>query len=328
MSLNKLDNKTIRMLSIMGQRGSFGYGVSEFVNHNDRIITLTGDLLITSGLERLYKSRPELVINVGIAEQNMISVAAGMSDLGFIPFATTFSNFASLRANEQIRHFAGVLNYNFKVVGFGAGFAMGMFGTTHYATEDISSIAAIPNLVILSPSDCLMVIKCIDFAVNHNGPVYLRLTGGMNHPIVYNEDSIIDISSPIQHLSGRDIVIFATGILVSKLLAINEKLINAGIFITVFDVVVIKPFPKSLLLENLDTKILMTAEEHSVIGGLGAVVSEALAELNSHPKLYKIGTNDNFEKAGYYEYMLEVHGLSEDGLLTNIISIAKKEGLL
>jgi transketolase len=324
----KIDKKTIRTLSIMGQRGSFGFGIQELVIHDDRVLALTGDLLITSGLERLKNSNPERVINVGIAEQNMISVAAGLSDIGYVPFATTFSNFASLRANEQIRHFAGVLNCNLKIVGFGAGFAMGMFGTTHYALEDISAIRAIPNLVILSPSDCLMVVKCVEYSLHHNGPMYIRLTGSMNHPIVYKDDASYDVSYPIKHFDGKDIVIFATGILVSNFIAINENLLSLGISITLYDVLMINPLPKDVILKNLDSKIIITAEEHSIFGGLGSTISDILSGVSKHPKLYKIGTPSKYEKAGYYEYMLRSHGLDQDGIFETVKVIAKSEGLI
>jgi transketolase len=178
-------NRTvIRTLSILGQRGAFGYALTELAKENEDIIALTADLRTTSGLDRFYNEYPERIINVGIAEQNMIGIAAGMATMNFTPFATTFSNFASLRSCEQMRHFMGYMNENIKIIGFGGGFAMGMFGITHYGIEDISAIRAIPNIAILSPADCLEAAKATIASYHHNGPVFVRLTGVMNQPIL------------------------------------------------------------------------------------------------------------------------------------------------
>src|SRR5665647_3545691 len=144
MKFNPVD---IRTWSILGPRGAFGVALTELAKENEKIIALTADLGITSGLERFKNSFPDRFYNVGIAEQNLIGVSAGFAAGGFVPYCTTFSNFAAMRSCEQIRHYLGYMKENVKVVGFGAGFAMGMFGTTHYGIEDISAIRGIPNTV-------------------------------------------------------------------------------------------------------------------------------------------------------------------------------------
>ncbi|XFA99096.1 transketolase family protein [Candidatus Izemoplasma sp. B36] len=316
----------IRFLSILGQRGAFGYALTELVKEKSDIIALTGDLCITSGLERFYKKYPDKLINAGIAEQNLFSISAGMATMDYVPFATTFSNFAALRSNEQIRHFAGYLNENIKIVGFGAGFAMGMFGTTHYAIEDISAIRSIPNLTIFSPADCLEVAKVTEAAYNIKGPVYIRLTGVMNHPIVYKDNYNFEVGKSIRFFNGKDIAIFATGIMVSKAIKLKKFFDESNIGVTIFNIHTIKPFDKTSILESLNFKLIVSLEEHSVIGGLGSVIADNLCNFVEHPKLLKIGTKKEYQKAGDYEYMLNANDLSNDEIYMKIIEIYNIEG--
>jgi transketolase len=157
----------------LGAKGAFGVALSELAKENEKVIALTADLGITSGLERFKASFPDRFYNVGIAEQNLIGVSAGFAAGGFTPYCTTFSNFAALRSCEQIRHFLGYMKENVRVVGLGAGFAMGMFGTTHYGIEDIAAIRGVPNITILSPADCTETVKAVMASSSYNGPVYI-----------------------------------------------------------------------------------------------------------------------------------------------------------
>lgn len=310
---------TIRTLAILGQRGAFGYALTELAKENDEIIALTADLRTTSGLDRLNNAYPERVINIGIAEQNMIGIAAGMSTLGYVTFATTFANFASLRSCEQMRHFMGYMQENIKIVGFGGGFAMGMFGITHYGIEDIASIRAISNLTILSPADCLETAKVTIAAFEFKGPVYIRLTGIMNHPIVYKEDYEFEIGKAIQMKAGRDIAIFATGGMVYQSLEASNQLEELGISCKVVNVHTIKPIDKEAIYNALDTKLIVTAEEHSVIGGLGSTIAEILSELKEKPPQLIIGVSSEYKSAGSYEYMLEQYGLTNNFIVDKIL---------
>jgi len=314
---------TIRTLSILGQRGAFGYALNELAKENEQIIALTSDLRTTSGLDRFNNAYPERVINVGIAEQNMIGIASGLSTLGFIPFATTFANFASLRACEQMRHHMGYMRENIKIVGFGGGFAMGMFGITHYGIEDVSSIRSIPNIAILSPADSLETVKATIAAARHKGPVYLRLTGVMNQPMVYKEDYDYEIGKAIQLRDGTDIAIFATGGMVHHALQAAEQLDKTGISCKVVNVHTIIPIDKQAIMNSLGVKLLVTVEEHSRIGGLGSTVAEVLTELDEKPPQLLIGVSNEYKPAGSYEYMLEQYGLNS---LTITEKILKRYG--
>ena len=202
---------------MLGQRGAFGVALEKMKEKNEDIVALSADLCNTSGLDRFAAKYPNCFLNVGIAEQNLLGIAAGMADYGKIPFATTFANFALLRACEMVRHFMGYMCCNIKLVGLGAGFSMEYFGTTHYGIEDISTIRAIPNIVILSPADGLEVVKCVEAAILHEGPVYIRLTGTMNQPIVHRENFNFQIGKAIELTSGEDVAIIATGTMVAEI---------------------------------------------------------------------------------------------------------------
>lgn len=310
---------TIRTLSILGQRGAFGYALTELAKEDDEIIALTADLCTTSGLDRFNNAYPERVVNVGIAEQNMVGIAAGMSTLGFITFATTFANFASLRSCEQMRHYMGYMKENIKIVGFGGGFAMGMFGITHYGIEDIASIRSIPNITILSPADCLETAKATIAAYRLKGPVYLRLTGVMNHPIIYKEDYDFKIGEAITLKEGKDIAIFATGGMVHQTILASEKLAELGISCKVINIHTIKPIDVEAIYNSLDVKLIVTVEEHSVIGGLGSSVAEILSKLKERPPQLMIGVSPEYKSAGSYDYMLEQYGLTHNFITDKII---------
>lgn len=312
--------KNNRMLSLLGQRGTFGTVLHDAAATDDRIIALSADLTRTSGLERFAADYPDRFINVGIAEEYAVAVAAGLADKGKIPFVTTFSNFAAQRANEFVRHFMAYMNCNVKLVGLSSGFAMELFGNTHYGLEDVAVLRSFPNIEILSPCDCLELAKCIEYCISHTGPVYLRLSGRMNNPIVNKADYEFTVGKGIRLFEGRDAVVFATGSMVFPAVRASKKLAEEGIGVTVVNMHTIKPFDAGIVRECREFPLIMTVEEHSVTGGLGSAVSEVLAEYRSHGRLIRLGTGDSYLKAGRYEYMLEKHGLTAENI-TEIIKM-------
>lgn len=310
--------KNNRMLSLLGQRGAFGTVLNEVAKDNDRIVAMSADLARVSGLDGFIRNYPERYINVGIAEENAVGMAAGIADAGKIPFITTFANFATLRANEFVRHFMSYMNCNVKLVGLASGFAMELFGTTHYGVEDVAVIRSMPNLTILSPSDSLEVAKCVEAAVKLDGPVYLRLSGKMNNPIVHKTDYDFKIGKAVVEYEGDVCVVFATGSMVSVALKAAKELDREGISIKVVNMHTIKPIDRECILENRDKKLMISIEEHSHIGGLGTAISEVLSEEGYDGRLLRIGTGDSYKKAGTYEYMLEQHGLTVSNLIGKI----------
>lgn len=315
-----INSMNSRMFSKLGSRGAFGVCLLEIAEEYDNIIALSADLCNTSGLDRFRNTFPERFINVGIAEQNMIGIAAGLANEGYIPFATTFSNFISLRSCEQVRHFLGYMKQNVKLVGLASGFAMGMFGNTHYGIEDIAIMRSIPNITILSPADSSEVAKATKATAVFNGPVYLRLTGAMNNPIVYKDDYTFEIGKAITLKEGTDIAIIATGTMVYNSLKAAEIMENNGLSVAVIDMHTIKPLDTEAIDEACaKTKLIVTVEEHSVIGGLGGAVAEYSNSKNITPPQLILGISDTFKRAGDYNYMLEQNRLQPEQLAKRII---------
>lgn len=299
-----------RFWSILGPRGAFGVALLEIAKGNEKVMAVTADLAITAGLDRFKKDYPNRLINTGIAEQNMIGVAAAFANEGFIPFAISFANFSVLRACEATRHFLGYMQRNVKLVGLSSGFAMGMFGNTHYGIEDIAIIRAIPGITILSPADSTEVVKATEAASNFNGPVYLRLTGVMNNPIVYKEDYNFKIGKAITLTEEGDITVFATGSMVYNSLEAAKILKDKQINVCVINIHTIKPLDKECIdVKNKQSKLLVSVEEHSKIGGLGGAIAEHLCSYTNHAPLLRLGISDQFRPAGDYKYLLEQNEL-------------------
>ncbi len=308
-----------RMYSLLGQRGTFGVNLNDVADENPSVIAITSDLTRTSGLERFSENHPDRFYNVGIAEQNSIGFAAGLADNGYIPFVTTFSNFSALRSNEFVRHYMAYMKCNIKLVGLGSGFAMELFGNTHYGVEDIGAVRSFPNIEILSPCDGLEVARCVEYCAENEGPVYLRLSGRANNPIV-NKDPDYDFrpGKAITLADGSDVIIYATGSMVANALKASKELGARGISAGVVNVHTIKPIDADLIEKNRGAKLIVSVEEHSVIGGLGSAVSEVLASMRSAPPLLRLGVKDRYIKAGRYEYMLSQNGLDVPGIVDSV----------
>ena len=319
------DKVKIRSFSLLGQRGTFGTVLKTLAADNDRIIALSADLTRTSGLEQFAELYPNRLYNVGIAEENAVGMAAGLADQGYIPFISTFANFATLRSNEFVRHFMAYMKCNVKLIGLGSGFAMELFGNTHYGLEDISTIRSMPNLMIFSPADGLEVAKIVEYAVYNEGPMYIRLSGKMNNPMVHKNDFEFVPGKMIKIADGDDVVIYATGSMVSVALRASKSLLEFGISASVYDVHTIKPFDSETVIDNAGKKLVVTIEEHCKTGGLGSAVAEVVASQTRHGKLLRLGTGDRYEAAGNYDYMLQVHGLTENGAVNAIVQYLSEE---
>ena len=193
-----ITSANIRTWSRLGQRGAiFGTALGELAKNDPKICVVTADLGLLSGLERFRAAYPERYINTGIAEQNLVGIAAGLAKEGNCVFATTYATFITMRSFEQIRHNLGYLGYKVIIVGSSAGVVMGMSGNTHYAIEDIALMRAIPNMTVLSPADSGEAVKMVEALVGTDGPAYLRLTGELNCPVVYKEDYPFEIGKGI-----------------------------------------------------------------------------------------------------------------------------------
>lgn len=306
-----INSTNIRVWSKLGSRGTFGVTMMELGQTIDNLMVLTADLSTTSGLDRFKNTYPEKFLNVGIAEQNMVGIAAGMAKEGKNVFATTFATFAAMRSYEQIRVHMGYMGLNVKVVGLASGMAMGMFGNTHYGIEDIALMRAVPGLTVLSPADGAEVVKTVIAAAEYHGPIYIRLTGIMNNPIVYKEDYDFTIGKSVTLKEGTDITIIATGTMVYESLVAAKMLEDNAISATVVDMHTIKPLDTSIIEKACKTsKLIVTVEEHSIIGGLGGAVAEYKSGIANAPTHLFIGLPDMFGENGDYKYLLEKYKLT------------------
>lgn len=315
----EINHATARTCSMLGQRGSlFGLAALEAAQADERFVLLTADLATLSGMDRYCRTYPSQFVNVGIAEQNMLGIAAGMAAEGYHPVVTTYATFVTMRSCEQIRHYLGYMKQKVVVVGSGAGLSQGFAGNTHYTIEDISMMRAIPHLQILSPADAASAVKLFTCALESESPVYMRLTGNLNCPIVYKEETTFDIGGSHIICEGDDIVIFACGTMVSTALKAAEMLKTNGKSVRVVDMYSIKPLDKAVIMDSRKAQLFVTLEEHSVLGGLGAAVAEVVAEQSGMPRLLRLGIADAFDLAGDYAGLLEQNKLTPEHISRNI----------
>lgn len=286
---------------------------------DDKVVVLTADLTFYSGLERFKKEYPDRLYNIGIAEQNMVGIAAGMAKEGLKPFATTYASFATTRCLDQVKVNMSYMNLGIKMVGLTSGASVGILGATHMGHEDIAIVRSMPNVVVLSPADCTETYKATIAAAKCNCPVYLRLTGTMNNPSVYMEDYEFEIGKAIKLKDGKDICIIATGTMVYNSLKAAEELEKENISCRVLNIHTIKPMDKEAILEAMDFKLIVTVEEHSVMGGLGSAISEILSNYENSPPQYTLGFEDKYPHAGEYSYLIEQYGLTKKQIAKKIM---------
>lgn len=285
----------------------------DLAKDDDRILALVADngAIVYDKFRRDFSDR---FINFGIAEANMVSVAAGLASCGKIPFAYTISCFITMRAFEQVRNDVCLQKMNVKLVGIGAGFAYSSLGPTHHATKDIALMRTLPNMTILSPCDPLESKKATNLAAEINGPVYLRLaTGGS--PEIYKEDYELELGKGVVLREGNDITLITTGAITKEVLEAADELKKHGIKSRVVNMHTIKPIDKEIILRGAkDTGAVLTIEEHTIFGGLGSAVCEVILEECHYPvKFKRLGLEGVFAK-GYGSYcdMKEMNGLSKN----------------
>ena len=277
-------------------RGSFAIAIEEIAAQDNELVVMTADLTTLTGLSRFKEKFPKQFLNIGIAEQNMICIAAGMAKEGKNVFVTTYANFLAMRSYEQIRVQLGYMGFNVKVIGSGSGLAMGMSGNTHYGIEDIALMRAIPGLMVVSPADGAETVKVITEAAKYHGPIYVRLSGVMNNPIVYTEEYPFEFGKAIQLRNGSDVAIVATGTMVYESLIAADILRGKGISASVIDMHTIKPLDTSMIHDICShSNLIVTVEEHSV-----TVAWWRSNECSGIPnnKKEKIGIPDTFQKRG------------------------------
>lgn len=307
---------SVRQWSRVGPRGMYGQAVLDVATSNERVVALSADLGNSSGLDRFKNTFPDRFLNVGIAEQNLIGVAAGIAKEGFVPFASSFAPFISMRASEQVRMNMGYMNLNVKAVGIGSGLAMGFLGNSHFGLEDVAVMRSIPGITIVSPADCAEIVKTVEAAANFEGPMYIRLTGSVNCPVVYDQDYDFQIGNALRLRDGSQVALIAAGSMVAVSLAAANELEARGVSAAVYNFHTIKPLDESTLQEICrHFSHIVTVEEHSIVGGLGGAIAESTARSADRPLHLIIGLPDSWEETGDYGYLLTHHGLTVDHIV-------------
>lgn len=303
------------MTEMKATREAYGEALKELGKINEDIVVLDADLSGSTKTAMFAKEYPERFFNVGIAEQNLMATAAGLSTTGKIPFASTFAVFATGRAFEVIRNSICYPKLNVKIAASHAGLTVGEDGATHQAIEDLSLMRSLPNMVVLNPADAVETKKCIFKAAEYNGPVYIRL-GRAKVPMIFDEEDYeFEIGKSVTLRDGKDITIVATGIMVAKALEASEMLEKQGISARVINMSTIKPIDKDAIITAAkETQGIITVEEHSIIGGLGSAVAEVVVE-NCPAPVHRIGINDTFGESGTGDVLLEEYGLTKEHIV-------------
>lgn len=308
-------------IKIKSTREAFGKALVEFGRENPNIVAIDADLSCSTQTKLFAKEFPERFFNAGIAEQDAMGVAAGLSTCGKIPFVATFSVFAAGRAWDQIRNGICYPNFNVKIVGTHGGITVGEDGATHQALEDVALMRTIPNMTVLVPSDEVEVRAAVKFAVEHNGPVYIRISR-TSLPTLFNQENYHLEYGRAQLLNtGWNITLVSNGETLIEAFKCAELLKNKGITADIINYPFVKPFDKDILLKSaVKTKKVMVIENHSVIGGLGAAVCECLSE-NMPTWVKRIGTNDVFGQSGQSSELMSKYGLVAEEFVSEALKL-------
>jgi len=323
MNFNSTDAK---QWSRMGPRAMFGQFMINIAKKNKKLIVLSADLGRSSGLARFKTEFPNQYISIGISEQNLVGVAAGLAGEGFKVFITSFAPFLSMRASEQIRMNLGYMKHNVNLVALGSGLAMGFLGNSHFGLEDIAIMRTIPNLNVTCPADCSELGKVLDdYASNDRGPSYIRLTGVPGSKNVYDKNYKYKFGKNITITKGKDILILSHGSILGQVKTSVESLKKINISVQLVNVISLKPMDKSVITLLKKYKKIITIEEHTSVGGLGSIISEKILKNNFKSKLFSFSLPDKFGPTGTYDYLLNYHGLNSDSITKKIIKLVKKK---
>lgn len=296
------------MADKIATREAYGKALAEFGAEYENLVVLDADLAAATKTGVFKKAFPERFFDCGIAENNMIGVAVGLSLSGKIPFASSFAMFAAGRSFEQVRNSIGYPHCNVKIGATHAGITVGEDGATHQCCEDIALMRTIPGMVILNPADAVEARLAVKAAIEYNGPVYLRF-GRMAVPVIYGDDYKFEIGRGVKLADGKDVSLIATGIEVEQALLARELLASEGISASVVNIPTIKPLDEELVIAEANAcGAVVTCEEHTVIGGLGAAVAECLSEKRPTPVL-RVGVNDVFGRSGPAKELVSYFGL-------------------
>lgn len=307
------------MAEKIATREAYGNALVEFGNEYENLVVLDADLAEATKTCKFKAAHPDRFFDCGIAEGNMMGVAAGLAASGYIPFASSFAMFAAGRAFEQVRNMIGYPHLNVKIGATHAGLTVGEDGATHQCNEDIALMRTIPGMTIINPADAVEAKAAVKAAIEFKGPVYLRF-GRFAVPTINSEDYTFELGRGVELCDGKDVSIVASGLTVHMALEAAELLKADGISARVINIHTIKPIDADILVKAAkETGAIVTAEEHSIIGGLGSAVAEVLSEKCPVP-MRRIGVGDKFGKSGQVPDLLKEYGITAE----NIVAKAKE----
>ena len=305
-------------------RKAFGKTLAEIGELNEKIVVMDADLACSTQTKIFADKFPDRFFDCGIAEQNMLATAAGLASEGKIPFVASFAVFVTGRTYDQIRNGICYPNFNVKIVGTHGGITVGEDGATHQALEDISLMRGLPHMTVIVPADCKECQEAIKYAALHEGPTYIRIPRS-NVPDIFDENYSFNIQKAVIVEEGTDASIFTNGETLAEVLLAAEELKKENINLEVINVPVVKPLDSQTVIESVKkTKLAITIENHSIIGGLGSAICETLSD-KLPSKAYRIGVNDEFGQSGTAEELIEHYGLDSKTLATKIKTMINKE---
>lgn len=308
----KFDDKILKQMAMFGQAPSiFGMCLPKLIESHPEIIVLAADQANPAGLDSFRTKYPEHFLNVGIAEQNMIGMAAGIAEIGKRPVCVAQACFITMRSYEPIRQFCGYMRIPLILVGISSGFGLTLMGNTHYSLEDIALMRTVPGMSVVCPANPQEAVEAFGEALVHDVPVYIRLNGFKETQLPMSEES-----SNVIH-QGNDVNLIATGSMVANALKTSEILHEQGIQARVFNAKIVAPLSP----EALDSlaPLTITVEEHRLVGGLGDAVAAKISESNLRTRLIKMGVNPAFPHPGSYKYLLEQSGLLPEQIAKKVI---------
>ena len=308
----KVTKGLLRSWSRLGQRATFfGIAIPEIAKVNEDVMVVTADLAQLSNLTGFAEKYPDQFLNVGIAEQNMIGVSAGLAMEGYNVYATTYASFIAVRDLEHVRQHLSNLHLNVKLIGTAAGVVAARSGVAHWASEDVTFMRALPGMTVMSAADSLEAYLMAMYSVNHKGPLYIRINGVPNCPIVYDESYVFEPEKLSILREGEDVALIGTGLMVHEAQETAKLLDECGISCTVANMHTIKPIDREGLKKLFDRhRLIVTMEEHNIVGGMGSAVAEYKATLANTPRQMFIGFPDSFTKAGTTQYIWEQFGIT------------------
>ena len=320
----EITKKNIRVWSMLGMRRILGPAIKDLVEQDRRVLFATADTGRYYAYDDLLRTYPENVVDVGIAEQNLIGASAGLQNEGFNVYAVTYATFLTARALDQIRVSLGYMGIGVKLIGEAGGMCDGNFSATHMGLEDISNVRNIPNMRVITPADGMELVKTLTALRDAEYPAYVRMTGRFPIPVIYKEDYDFRIGKAVTLREGKDIAFVSNGTLLGDVLKAADLLAEQGVDCKVVNLHTVKPLDEEALREIAGYKLVVTAEEHLLYGGLGSALAEFYAQEPVRPRMLMLSAGTEYPRAAEYPDLLKKCGLDAESMANRIIEEIQK----